>query len=427
MKPPAELNAANSNDAPARRDGQGGKLAENIMHFARVLREAGLPVGPGQVLDALEAAECGCLRSRDDFYWMLHAVLVRRRRHRVIFDQAFHVFWQKPKMLEQMMSMFFQQVSRPADEPKKKPGQRRLASAMFDGPDIQSKREAPPNVVEVDASYTFNADEVLRQKDFEQMSASEQVDVLRAIAKMRLGHIEVPTRRFASASRGRIDMRRTLKAAARSGAGMASFKFRRQRTKEPPLVVLCDISGSMSGYSRMFLHLLHAIMSDRSRTHVFLFGTRLTNVTRSLQRRDPDEAIELVSAQVKDWSGGTRIGHCLREFNYDWSRRVLTQGAHVLLITDGLDRDDDGVLEREMARLARSAKRIVWLNPLLRFDRFEPKAKGIRTMLDYVDEFRPIHNLECLEDLAVTLTNSRGEDVNPRRWQASGAEMEWAS
>jgi uncharacterized protein with von Willebrand factor type A (vWA) domain len=404
-------------------EASGGKLAENIMHFARVLRHAGLPIGTGQMIDAISATDSGCLRNREDFYWMLHSLFVRRREHRAVFDQAFHVFWQKPKMLEQLMSMFFQEVARPAGNEKKKPGERRLASAMFEGPDIKSTRKPPRDMLEVDASYTFNADEVLRQKDFEQMSALEQEDALRAIAQLRLGRFNVPTRRHGPAARGGVDMRRTLKAAARSASAANILKFRTRKLKQPPLVVLCDISGSMSGYSRMFLHFLHALMTDRSRVHVFLFGTRLTNITRALARRDVDEAVEEVTCQVKDWSGGTRIGACLREFNFKWARRVLAQGAHVIIISDGLDRDNGEALEAEISRLAKSAKHLIWLNPLLRYDGFEARAGGIRIILAHVDEFRPVHNLNSLEDLARALTGT-GIKVDfhssPQRWLANG-------
>ncbi|MEM8687924.1 MAG: VWA domain-containing protein [Pseudomonadota bacterium] len=395
---------------------QSGKLAENIMHFGRVLRGAGLPLGPGQVIDAISAAECGCLRSREDFYWTLHTIFVKRYEHRALFDQAFHAFWQKPKMLEQLMQLFFQEISRPAGAEKKKAGHRRLANAMFHEPEVQKMRPAPQEVIEVDASYSFSAREVLREKDFEQMTTHEQAEARRAIASLRQQRLEIKTRRFRPARSGAVDMRRTLKAAARSGAGLADLKRRTRAVKEPPLVVLCDISGSMSGYSRMFLHFLHALTSDRSRVHVFLFGTRLTNITRALKRKDPDEAVEAVSAQVQDWSGGTRIGHCLKEFNYAWARRVLGQNAHVLLISDGLDRDDTDTLEVEIARLGRSAKRLIWLNPLLRFEGFEARTGGIRTILSHVDEFRPVHSLASLEDLAKSLTSSSDGRYNPYKW-----------
>ncbi|MGI9371140.1 MAG: vWA domain-containing protein [Hyphomicrobiales bacterium] len=401
-------------------DPKGGKLAENIMHFGRILRQAGLPVGPAQVMDAITAAESGCMGNRDDFYWMLHSLFVRRREHRAVFDHAFQVFWQKPKMLEQLMSLFFQEVSRPSGHAKKKHGERRLSSAMFDENQQISQKQPPKEALEFDTTYTFSADEVLREKDFEQMSQGEQKDALRAIEFMKLKKFEVPTRRFTASSRGAVDMRRSLKAAARTGHGADLLRFRTRKVKEPPLVVLCDISGSMSGYSRMFLHFLHAMKSDRSRMHVFLFGTRLTNITRALERRDVDEAVDEVSQQVKDWSGGTRIGTCLREFNYRWSRRVLAQGAHVLLITDGLERDDKGVLFSEMSRLKRSAKKLIWLNPLLRYDGFEARAGGIRTMLSHVDEFRPVHNLNSLQDLAFALAGNHRANTSPRDWLRNG-------
>ena len=172
----------------------------------------------------------------------------------------------------------------------------------------------------------------------------------------------------------------------------------------------------MANYSRLFLHFLHALSNDRSRVHVFVFGTRLTNITRELKRRDVDEAMELVGSHVDDWSGGTRIGHALREFNLKWGRRVLAQGAHVLMMTDGLDRDEVDLLEVEMARLALSAKRIVWLNPLLRYDGFEARAGGIKAIMPHVDEFRPCHSLNTLAELADVLSGSRNETHDPRRW-----------
>lgn len=387
------------------------------MHFARVLRKAGLPVGPGAVLEALEAAQCGAVRSREDFYWVLHSVFVKRHEHEPLFEQAFQVFWRKPKMLEQLMQLLFQQVRVEGLEPGRQPGRRRLAEAMFAPAESTSRREAPPGSLELEAEFTASPDEVLRQKDFEQMTAEEEARAKTAIAAMRLDRIEVPTRRFEPREHGRrIDMRRTMARSVRSGGHMIDLALRRRRRREPPLVVIADISGSMSNYSRIFLHFLHALTNDRDRVQVFLFGTRLTNITREIARRDVDEAMARVGGAVKDWSGGTRIGHCLKEFNYRWGRRVLGQGAHVLLMTDGLDRDDSGLLAEEMARLKRSARRIVWLNPLLRYDAFAARAAGIRAMLPFVDEFRPVHNLDSLEDLARALSYGREAAHDPRRW-----------
>ena len=394
-----------------------GKLAANIMHFARVLRGAGLPVGPASVLDALDAAQSGSLRTRDDFYWTLHAILVKRREHKEIFDQAFHVFWKKPKMLEQLMQLMFQQITRSAGGKPRDPGFRRLAEAMFDQLETQSERREKPGALELEATFTASAMDILRSKDFEQMTLTEQTQAKKAIALLRLQQRQIRTRRFQPDFAGeRIDMRRTLKQSLRSGGGLISLARRERQTRERPLVVLCDISGSCSNYSRMFLHFLHGLAHDGGRVTVFLFGTRLTNVTRELQHRDIDEAVTKVSAAVKDWSGGTRIGATLKEFNYKWARRVLTQGADVLLMTDGLERDDTVQLGREMQRLRRSAKQIVWLNPLLRFDRFEARASGIRAMMPYVDEFRPVHSLNSLSDLAQTLGARKAEAHDPRKW-----------
>ena len=406
--------AANQNLAPL-----SGKLAENIMHFARVLREAGIPVGPGAVIDALDAAQCGSLRTREDFYWTLHAIFVRRRDQREVFDQAFHVFWKKPKMLEQLMQMFFHQVARDVGEKAKQAGFRRLAEAMFDKHEGKSQQRQKKDDLEIDSSFTASADEVLRRKDFEQMTVAEQAQARQAIARLRLHRSETMTRRYEPALKGSvIDMRRTLKGSLRAGGHFIDLERRRRQWHEPPLVVLCDISGSCSNYSRMFLHFLHALSNDRDRVTVFLFGTRLTNLTRELQRRDIDEAMAKVSGAVKDWSGGTRIGTSLKEFNYKWARRVLTQGAQVLLMTDGLDREEGSTLEHEMERLKRQTKRLIWLNPLLRFDGFRPLAGGIRAMMPHVDEFRPVHSLDSLSDLATALAGPPAAAHDPRKWMS---------
>lgn len=409
--PPPIFQAANQNRPPGP---PSGKIADNIMHFARVLRDTGLPVGPGQVLDALDAAALGGLGTKEDFYWTLHAMFVKRREHKALFDQAFHVFWRRPKMIEQMMQLLFQQVRVEGHAKKKQAGQRRLANAMFQEREGQSSRERPPGEIEIEGEYSASADEVLRARDFEQMTAEEEAKARAAIARMRLQRRAVKMRRFEASSRGRADLRRTLRRSMRSGGAMIDLQHKRPRTHEPPLVVLCDISGSCATYSRLFLHFLHALKNDRDRVTVFVFGTRLTNITRELDRRDVDEALDKVSGAVKDWSGGTRIGRTLKEFNWKWGRRVLSQGAHVLIMSDGLEREDTEELAHEMARLKRSSKRVVWLNPLLRFKGFEASAAGIKAMLPFVDEFRPVHNLESLEDLARALTYSKDTAHDPR-------------
>jgi uncharacterized protein with von Willebrand factor type A (vWA) domain len=389
-----------------------GRLAENIVYFARALRAAGIPVGPGAVLDALAAVRAAGVGTREDFYWTLHAVFVKRHEHSALFDQAFRIFFRRRAYIERLMAMMMPQA--PTAAPTKTVSQR-VQEALFSGVNDKARREQPE--IEVDARLTMSDREVLQKKDFAQMSAAEVLAAKAAIARLVLPLDEVRTRRLAPMNRGRaIDMRRTLRASLKAGGKLIDLKYLGRRTRMPPLVALLDISGSMSEYSRLFLHFLHAVTDARKRVSSFLFGTRLTNVTRALKERDPDDALAACSASVADWSGGTRIASSLHAFNKRWARRVLAQGAIVLLITDGLERDPDKSLAFEMDRLHRSCRRLIWLNPLLRFDAFEPRAQGVRTMLPYVDEFRPIHNLESMAELCRALSAAGARAGNPRRW-----------
>lgn len=397
------------------------------MHFGRVLRRAGIPVGTGRILDALRAVEVTGIRSRRDFYWTLHAAFVSRREHREIFDQAFHVFWRNPKILERMMGMLLPDAG-PGSGAEEKGGKelaRRLAEALSPGKDRRDSAtdqgegdDDGDEEVEVDARFTYSARERLQYMDFESMSGEELVAARAAIAGLRLPIMDVPTRRFRPDAHGeRIDMRATLRGSLRSGGGSIPLRRKRRLKRPPPLVVLCDISGSMSQYSRMFLHFMHALTNDRDRVHTFLFGTRLTNVTRYLRNRDVDLALAGIGTTVEDWSGGTRIGHTLEQFNRLWSRRVLGQGAVVLFISDGLDRDAAEGLGEQIDRLHRSCRRLIWLNPLLRWDGFEPKSAGIRALLPHVDEFRPVHNLQSLGDLAESLSRAQSMAGGRSAWR----------
>ncbi|WP_051341089.1 vWA domain-containing protein [Azospirillum halopraeferens] len=393
------------------------RLAVNLMHFARALRAAGLPVGPGTLLRAIEAVETVGLGDRRDFYWALHAVFVTRREQRTVFDQAFHVFWRNPDLLKRMMGMMLPGLRTGPDD--RKALSRRVADALR-GPgadDGAAAQEPERTEVESDAAFTVSDRELLQGKDFESMSAEELAQARRLMARLVLPVAAVPTRRFRPDPRGpRIDPRATLRRMLRSGGDVAEPARARRRTRPPPLVALCDISGSMGRYSRMLLHFLHALTNDRDRVHSFVFGTRLTPVTRHLRRRDVDAALDAVSAAVPDWSGGTRIAATLHAFNRVWARRVLGQGAIVLLITDGLDRDAGAGLAAEAARLHRSCRRLIWLNPLLRWEGFAPRASGVRALLPHVDEFRPVHSLNSLVDLARALERPpAGPDAALRR------------
>ncbi|MCC6611544.1 MAG: VWA domain-containing protein [Burkholderiales bacterium] len=387
-----------------------GKLAENVMHFARVLRGAGLPVGPDKVIDALRALQVAGIERRDDFYWTLAALFLDRREQFELYDQAFHIFWRDPRMLERVMALFLPKVHGRAD-PDEPPPAARLAEALM--PPLEpseAEEDEGPEEVEVDAAFTVSDREVLQKTDFETMTNDELAQAKRLIAELRLPIPQVRTRRLARDPHGiRVDMRATLRSSLRSGANLIALERRSSARRHPPLVVLCDISGSMSRYSRMFLHFLHAITNDRDRVYTFVFGTRLTNITRHLRHRDVDVALARVADAVADWSGGTRIGTSLREFNLRWSRRVLGQNAVVLMITDGLDRDLGRDLAEEMKRLHRSCRRLIWLNPLLRYDGFEPRPAGVRAMLPHVDAFLPAHNIASLVDLARALSNPPGE------------------
>jgi uncharacterized protein with von Willebrand factor type A (vWA) domain len=316
------------------------------------------------------------------------------------------------------MGMTMPQVDGGAPEPEKQALQR-VQEALMQGLNEKLQREVEE--LEIDMRQTVSDAEVLQKKDFAQMSAAEVDAAKRAIARLVLPLDQVKTRRLGPSPRGHvIDMRRTLRASMKGGGGFIDLKYMGPKTKMPPIVALLDISGSMTDYTRLFLHFLHAITDHRKRVHSFLFGTRLTNVTRALKSKDPDEALAACTASVLDWSGGTRIATSLAEFNKKWARRVLTQGAIVLLITDGLERDPDDRLAFEIDRLHRSCRRLVWLNPLLRYEGFEAKAKGIQAILPHVDEFRPIHNLDSLDDLCRSLSS-----VGSRTMEAR-AGKEWA-
>lgn len=386
------------------------KLAPNIMHFGRVLRAAGLPIGPGKIIDATQAVIAVGIKSRSDFYWALHAVFVNRRDQHVLFDQAFHIFWKDPKLLERMMGVLLPSVDGDEEPMPEEQPLRRLQEALAQQQEKEGQSdEEQEQEIELDAAMTVSERELLQTMDFEEMSADEIQAAKVAISQMRLPVTEIPTRRFQpSARQARVDMRATMRAALRSGGDSIPLKHRKRRTRPPPLVILCDISGSMSRYTRMFLHFMHAVTNDRDRVHTFLFGTRLTNVTRYLRNKDIDLAIEQVTDAVEDWSGGTRIGESLSDFNRFWSRRVLGQGAIVILISDGLDRDAGRGLHMEIERLHKSCRRLIWLNPLLRFDGFRPKSQGIQAILPSVDEFRPVHNLSSLEDLIGALNRPGG-------------------
>jgi uncharacterized protein with von Willebrand factor type A (vWA) domain len=372
------------------------------MHFARLLRRAGLPVGPAETIAAQNALTRIDLGSKTEARTALRTSMIHRHEHQDVFDQAFALFWRDPSAAEQAaaMALLDAQKQKPERPP---PAARRVAEAF------RNPNQPKPNVDDEppvqDAVLTVSDQERLQTMDFDAMSAAEIEDAKKEIRRLTLPLDLRRVRATRPDPTGPLmDLRRTIRSSLRQGGEILTIARQRRQKRPPPLVVLCDISGSMGRYAQLLLHFLHAVTNDRDRVHVFLFGTRLTNVTRQLRHRDAEVAFQMVSHAVPDWSGGTRIGEALERFNKLWARRVLGQGAIVLLITDGLDRDGAQGLAENMDRLHRSCRRLIWLNPLLRWGGFEPKSQGIRAMLPYVDEFRPVHNLASLRALIFSLS-----------------------
>ncbi|HQT65101.1 MAG: VWA domain-containing protein [Acidocella sp. 20-57-95] len=382
---------------------QSGLLATNVMHFARLLRRTGLPVGPAETIAAVQALTFIDIGQRSAVQAALRAVMVHRHEHFEMFDQAFALFWRNPDASRFAAALAAMDGMRAPDEERAPPGARRLAEAMAATKDKPPREDTPPQTI--DATLTFSELEKLQAMDFEAMSAADITRAKTEITKLRLPLDARRTRRWQPDAAGRRqDLKATIRNSMRTGGEIVALARASQKIKPPPLVVLCDISGSMARYAQILLHFLHSVANDRDRVSVFLFGTRLSNISRQLRHRDPEVAFQMVSSLVPDWSGGTRIGEALAAFNRTWSRRVLGQGAVVLLVTDGLDRDGAHGLAANMERLHRSCRRLIWLNPLLRWDGFSPKTQGAKAMLPYVDEFRPVHNLASLSTLIASLS-----------------------
>lgn len=391
-----------------------GLLSVNIMHFGRLLRACGIPIGTDKVIQAIQAVEEVGVRSKTDFFWTLHTVFVSRAENRGIFQQAFQLFWRDPELIKRMMTSLLPSV-RP-DIPKSQPLQR-LQDALQKNP----VHPNPPSQetrteISIDATQTWSPRERLQHKDFQHMQQHEIKQAQSLIQNLHLPFSKQPSLRYKTAPQGQtVDLRKTLKHMVRYAGNWLPLIPKHKRWKLRPIVVLCDISGSMEQYTRIFLHFVYTLVNHQKGTHSFVFGTRLTCITRYLKYRDVDVALKKVSESVSDWGGGTRIGECLHTFNREWNRRVLSQGALVLLMTDGLDQETGESLRNEMERLNKSCHWLIWLNPLLRYTEFVPKASGIRAILPYVDDFRPIHNLHSLTSLIKVLNDPMRHVKRPAR------------
>ncbi len=395
---------------------QGGRLPQNLIGFCRTLRRAGVPLGPGEIADALVAMRATGLARRDDVYRALRAVLVKDPAHFRVFSQAFHVYFRSPSLLRQLPELALPNDSRTSDTVTRAPKRRKPGTLAA------SDRQRPEETPDIDRRLTWSSREVLARKDFEQMTAAE-LAAAKVLLRQHIAPLaDVPTRRFRPAAAGRrYDMRRSMQRMLRND-GQVLQLFRQGRVhRPPPLVLICDISGSMSRYSRMFLHFAHALGARHRHVASFVFATRLTNITRRLAEKDVDRALASVAAEVADWDGGTRIADSLERFNVDWGRRVLAQNATVILLSDGLERDSESNLEFQMQRLHLSCRQLIWLNPVLRYAAFEPRASGIRKMLPHVDLFLPTHNVVSLAALSRLLREPVTGDSSPRQLLQAGA------
>ena len=383
-----------------------GHLLENILHFSRVLRSAGLPIGTGQVVDGILAVECIGFNNRKDLYFTLESVFVSRYSHRYIFDQAFHIFWKNPNILERVSSEMLPNFNEDSNliNSSYKETNKRIYDAFYRNNDIEKSLEKKKESI-YDSKFSYSDKEKFNQIDFETMSSNEIAQAKIAMQKINFSNSKIPTRRFHVCSTGKlIDIKSTIKSSTNTGSKAFKLRYREKKFTQPSLVVLCDISGSMSKYSRMFLHFMHSVTSDRDRVFTFVFGTQLTNVTRQLRSKDIDIALNEISSKVKDWAGGTRIGNSVHEFNKMWSRRLLSRGSIVLMISDGLDQKSTKSLSFEMERLHNSCKRLIWLNPLLRYKKYEAKAAGAAAILPHVDDLKTIHNLESIISISDALS-----------------------
>jgi uncharacterized protein len=388
---------------------KGGNLLDHVLAFGLLLREMGVDVSPGQMLELVQALEHVPIHDRQGFKDTCRCLLVLRREDLLLFEQAFTFFWRRPGKPDgdgiflPDAGMNTHKLRRP--RPKKPGGQGE------DEPKEEQEKEIEETVI-----LTYSAIERLRGKDFADFTWEEVQSCKELLKGMNWRIDERPTRRRRRASSGKqIDMRRLMRANLRYGGELIDLVWKEIKTEQRPLVVLCDISGSMERYSRILLQFVHTISNGLQDVESFVFGTRLTRITRQLQRRDIDEAIQEVSKHVIDWSGGTRIGDSIKEFNYRWARRVLGRGAVVLIISDGWDRGDTTMLSKEMDRLQRSCHRLIWLNPLLGAPGYEPLTRGIQAALPFVDDFLPVHNLIALEQLGAVL--AKIGDGKPSRRQ----------
>jgi uncharacterized protein len=379
-----------------------GALLRNLLLFGRVLRGVGLDVNPGRMIDLVSALQLISIGRKSDFYYAVRGLLVHRREDIPPFDEAFEFFWRSRGRELTSLDLRALGEMRRHRRPKFVPPPLREAPTTSESDSGQASDQPPV----IQATMTYSEREVLRQKDFADLSVEELDAVQRMMAEVVWRVRERETRRRRPGHGRFLDLRRTVRRNLRYGGEILDWAEREPKVKPRPLVIIADVSGSMERYTRLLLLFTYGLAKAlEQNVEAFVFSTRLTRITRQLKERDLDRALREVSRAVPDWSGGTRIGDALRVFNFEWGRRVLGHGALTLVISDGWDRGDIDVLRDEIARLQRSSRRLIWLNPLLGSPEYQPLTRGIQAALPFIDDFLPVNNLASLTDLAEHLAN----------------------
>ena len=411
----------NQHTAPA--DIGDGAILPNLLMFGEVLRRLGLDFGSANMLDLVRATEHIPIGgNRNDFRLAARALLVHRRSDLALFDEAFQVFWRRPAHGVSMRDLRSMGEERRYRTPRVAPHREDTS----DGPpgDDLPPDDAGDRQPVVDLQRSFSAREVLRQRDFAEYTPLEVAAARAMMSELAWDLGSRRTRRRAWGDGADIDLRRSMRRSLAYGGELLDIAHRRRKAKPRPLVLICDVSGSMERYTRMLLHFVHTVAVNGQQVEAFLFATRLTRITRHLAHRGVDQAVAEVARAVPDWAGGTRIGEAVKAFNYRWARRVLRGGAVAMVISDGWDRGEPELLGREMARLQRSCHRLIWLNPLLGSPTYEPLTRGMQAALPYIDDFLPAHNLYSLQELARHLNNLGARRSLPRSIRAHGREID---
>ena len=373
------------------------KLLENILRFIRLLRNSGIKIGNQSSIDALNSIKILKIGNRNEFYWALHSNLIYRNEDKEIFDQCFHLFWQNPKILQQMFNLLLPQIgTQKAPTTNKK--QLKRISDNIQKQNIDIEKEKKEEII-FDSKMSWSNKSALNTKDFEMMSLKEIKQAEKEIKKFLIKSKTQISRRWKKNDQSsKISTKYTIKKSVKNN-GIIHLAFKDRIKKFKPLVILIDISGSMESYSRIMLFLSHMLIQQHKNVEIFTFGTKLTRITKFLKNKDVDDSLDRVGKFVNDWAAGTKITSSIKDFNFNWSRRILTQNQILLLITDGLERDDSQNLDFEINRLSLFTNNIIWLNPLLRYEKFEPKVNSIKTILRHVDKHIPIHNINSIKRL----------------------------